>query len=531
MFPCPGCGAALKFNIETQTMKCDFCDSKYDPESISKQSLTKENSDEEKEFFETTIFTCPQCGGEMMGDDTDATAFCSYCGAVNVLNTRIANEKRPNCIIPFKITKQQCATLFLRKTRSKFFVPKELKKDSIIDSFRGIYTPYFSYRFTQSAELKLTSQKSRQKGDYEYTDHYMHTGDLRAVYTGVAFDAATNFYDDISEQVGPYDVKEVKNFNPAYMAGFYADISDTEHKLYDDEAMSIINNNTAGEVEKTFPGVSLSGQDNSKLNFKFGTSTDGIDAMMYPVWFMSYRIKDKIGYATINGQNGKVVADYPIDKMKFVILSFLIALPIFAILHFMPAISPKITMVLAVILAMAMQWLIRFQAIKIDEHENFSKDKAVLAKLRKVSKKDLAEIDQKKGRKKKLKKKKGDSSMSYVIAGIFVFSSIGFYAVMAISFLALPIMMIATAICCLSAAGKIGRGFPIFVSIALTVMEIISSLLFIASPPADYWYYGAAIILIGLMIPAMLYVMECLNDMCLRPFPQFNKKGGDDDAK
>ena len=31
MIPCPGCGAGLRFDIASQAMRCDYCDSTYDP--------------------------------------------------------------------------------------------------------------------------------------------------------------------------------------------------------------------------------------------------------------------------------------------------------------------------------------------------------------------------------------------------------------------------------------------------------------------------------------------------------------------
>ena len=55
MYECPNCGGNLKFSIEDQLMKCDYCQTTFDP-----YSLKKENDAEELFAFEATIFTCPQ---------------------------------------------------------------------------------------------------------------------------------------------------------------------------------------------------------------------------------------------------------------------------------------------------------------------------------------------------------------------------------------------------------------------------------------------------------------------------------------
>lgn len=108
MYECPNCGGNLKFSIEDQLMKCDYCQTTFDP-----YSLKKENDAEELFAFEATIFTCPQCGGEILSTDNSAAEFCSFCGASTILSGRLSNEKRPVRIIPFKITEDSCKRLIL----------------------------------------------------------------------------------------------------------------------------------------------------------------------------------------------------------------------------------------------------------------------------------------------------------------------------------------------------------------------------------------------------------------------------------
>ena len=57
MFECPNCGQNLKFDIASQQMACAYCDSQFNPYSIE-QDVDAKNT----EYFETTVFSCPQCG-------------------------------------------------------------------------------------------------------------------------------------------------------------------------------------------------------------------------------------------------------------------------------------------------------------------------------------------------------------------------------------------------------------------------------------------------------------------------------------
>lgn len=47
----------------------------------------------EIKFYKTTLFTCPQCGGELITEDDTVATFCSYCGGSTILDSRIKRKK------------------------------------------------------------------------------------------------------------------------------------------------------------------------------------------------------------------------------------------------------------------------------------------------------------------------------------------------------------------------------------------------------------------------------------------------------
>ena len=56
MLACQNCGANVKFDIASQQMRCEYCDSYFDPYSYDK----KETDGIEVKDFDATIFICPQ---------------------------------------------------------------------------------------------------------------------------------------------------------------------------------------------------------------------------------------------------------------------------------------------------------------------------------------------------------------------------------------------------------------------------------------------------------------------------------------
>ena len=144
MYDCPNCAGSLKFDIQTQKMKCNNCSTLIDiykledERGMADERRADELDEEFDEEYEVTMFTCPQCGGKIYSMDTQAAGFCSYCGATTVLNSRLENVVRPKYIVPFRITKNRCVDIYRNYMKQKKFIPKEFRDENYIESFRGI---------------------------------------------------------------------------------------------------------------------------------------------------------------------------------------------------------------------------------------------------------------------------------------------------------------------------------------------------------------------------------------------------------
>ena len=368
MFTCPNCGGNLKFDISTQQLGCEHCQTQMDPYTFE----NKEKDAIETENFDVTIFTCPQCGGEILSTDTSAAEFCTFCGASTILYSRLSKEKRPDYIIPFQKTKEDCKNAYAAIMKKAIFAPDELKNPKYIDGFRGIYIPYWAFYMEQKGPFQLKGSKSRRRGDYIYTDHYALHGEIDAYYKGLSYDASSSFDDTISAKIAPFDVKGMKQFTPAFLSGFYADTADVDAKNYQSEAEAIAYNNSIGTVYSQFPGISIQAPNSS---MDLNTQTKAIDRTMFPVWFMSYRNGNRVAYTTINGQTGKVVTDLPIDTRKYVKGSLLLALPIFLLLNLFFTISPNILLILSAILAAVSMIFLRYELGQIKKKDSGQTDR------------------------------------------------------------------------------------------------------------------------------------------------------------
>lgn len=466
MFACPNCGGNLKFNITTQQLGCEHCQTMLDPYSFE----DKEKDAIENEEYDVTIFTCPQCGGEILSTDTSAAEFCTFCGASTILYSRLSKEKRPGYIIPFQKTKEDCKKAYSNVMKKAIFAPDELKNPRYIDGFRGIYMPYWAFYMTQEGPFSLKGSKTRRRGDYIYTDHYALRGEIDAYYKGLSYDASSSFDDNISTKIAPYDVKCMKKFTPAFLSGFYADTADVDSFVYERDAEITAFNNSIGAVYREFPGIDISGPHSvSDIN----TETKNIDRAMFPVWFMSYRNGNRVAYATVNGQTGKVVTDLPVDTKKYVKGSLLLAIPIFILLNLLFTITPSVLLTISAFLALLTLVLLGYELAQISKKESGLNDRGRVAKEQ-------------------------PEMLSYASKGNKM-----------------------------KTAKVSTKSIGLFTTIAAIIIAAVIGFL---KPVNDIFYYTGVIITLASIFITIKDLIYYYNILATRRLPQFDRTGGDDHA-
>ena len=118
-YKCPCCDGAIQFDSATQKMKCPYCDTEFDVDTLKgyDEELKDEKPSEmewatpggswaEGETAGLHTYSCKSCGGEIVGDDTMAASACPFCGNPIVLTGQFAGTLRPDLIIPFKLDKK-----------------------------------------------------------------------------------------------------------------------------------------------------------------------------------------------------------------------------------------------------------------------------------------------------------------------------------------------------------------------------------------------------------------------------------------
>ena len=328
MNDCPGCGASLRYDITEKALVCDHCRSQYDPYEYD----SVHNAPGEEESFPASLLVCPNCGAQIVAAGQSAAEYCSYCGSFVMLSSSQTSARRPDLIIPFGKTKEDCKKIYRQKLRKHLFAPGELKDPDYLNRFSGFYIPYWVYDVGFSRTPHITGTTSRQDGDYIETSVFDLSGDLNAEFKGIAYDASSAFDDNISESIAPYEKEEMKEFTPSFLFGFYANTEDVDRKKYEKSAKELA---TEAVYEKILEDNQIS---DYKVENKRGTTAVGAHIKktrraMLPVWFLTWRKKDRVAYSVVNGETGRIYAEIPIDIRKYLLFSLALMVPLFLLLE------------------------------------------------------------------------------------------------------------------------------------------------------------------------------------------------------
>lgn len=333
IYKCPNCNGALEYNPALDKMECAHCGNDYFVRELEEGAVeyheyvpsqseieerridfTKERTIyDEPEFMECKVYTCSTCGAELTVSDTEVSTYCAYCGQPTIVYNRVDKTQKPKYIIPFKISKEEAVEAIRKKLKKGFFIPRKIKKFEP-EKVTGIYLPYFLYDVYYQARTHIKTNKKNywKKGDCDFEQ--------------VCQDASKSVADELTYLMEPYNLTELKDFEAGYLSGFYAERFDLSarqltnavgrrcRRMYEEELARRLEV-MPEHIKDAEPYFEI-----RKAEYAF-----------LPVWFMTFRYKDKPCTILVNGQTGKVAATLPFQNIKlllvFILLSLLFAAP------------------------------------------------------------------------------------------------------------------------------------------------------------------------------------------------------------
>lgn len=318
---CKNCGHALVFDPTSQKLVCGACGGAFAPEEIEAEAMPyredleavsaeKAYGEKSADTMDCYVYTCSECGGEIIINGTEASTTCVYCGNPNVVFSRISKQKRPELVLPFAITKEKAIELVHQKIDKGLFIPKDIKHFKP-ECVRGIYIPYWIVNADYMNAVVVSGRVRR--GKHSVTRYYGRAGEMHI--KNLPIDASRVLTNESSFRLEPYDLTWLKPFDEDYLAGFYSNVSDV---VYGDLRRAAL-----GRANEYFAEEALGDVHDGASNKKIISNRPSIRLdrdmvyAMLPAWFITFRYKGKPNTILVNGQSGKVVCGLPWNKILF----------------------------------------------------------------------------------------------------------------------------------------------------------------------------------------------------------------------
>ena len=249
---------------------------------------------------------------------------------------------------------------------------------------------------------------------------------------------------------------------------------------------------------------------------------------MFPLWFLTWRKNNRVVYAVVNGESGKVVSDLPVDMKAFALGCTGFTAILFLILELLFQPTPLITSLVSLVVGILMAASIRNSTRQIFEKETHANDKGWTIKKDPV-------ITEKGSVTKKPDKNVSDfigkHLTTFLFAAVILVSvffntdAIGMpfvarlIAVGAVLFLANSLWKI------LGWQRSISHRQPTAAILLVTAAVILNTAIVFISPVNDAWYYMGDAVCILILIIASTIMLQIYNISTTRPLPKlFDRK-------
>ena len=563
-FRCVNCGGNIVFDIDSQSMKCQHCGSMISPDQFEvRNSSTGEDISES----ELTLFTCGSCGAQLHGTEESQVGFCPYCGGQSLLQSKKDGKSMPERIIPFQVSKERCSSLFADYTKKVRYLPKELRNAAYLKSFTGIYMPYYEYDVELGASHIVGTKTVKSTSQYDLVNTYSIDASVDGDYCGVPYDASKYYDDEIAARVLPFDMKKEQPFRPAYLSGFYADASTVPAETYYEDAEKTASSDIVEEVSRLVnkqDGITV-----ETRSSRVDALTRGHHSTMFPLWFLTWRKGDRVAYAVVNGESGKVVSDLPVDAKTFSLGCAAIALIVFLILELLVQPTPLLTSLISLVAAGLMTWSIKTSTKRIFEKQTHVKDKGWTGQkppvvkqkdtyLRQTSDNNKAgsnnkdnnagnkednivgngadniKADNSKAGKNKAGKNKAGkiniagfidkfiTVVGFLTAIILstVIENMNLYLFSIITAITVVVYMAFNVVKILRWQRSIPQWRPSFAIVAVSAAAILNAAIIFIHPVDDFWYYLGDAVCILILVAASAVMLNVYNISTTRPLPR-----------
>ena len=318
---CPRCDGGMLYSAEQEAYHCQFCGFS---QTVVEQEAAGENGGFGVGKFEQNFMTalatakghlspinlrvlqCQSCTTEFMLSPETLSVTCPYCESVFVTEAAESNEiMPPHALLPFSIAQDRAETIL------RAWLKKERVSPTQIAPLVGIYQPLWT--FDIGGEVKW-------RGVIERNDVRVPvSGNKLIFFDDVLVPGSRHVSKQLLRNFQMFDLSEIEAYDPRFLANWPAE----RYTIPLADASLNGRKRVLKSLRKRPQQLTNRSEHVSQLQVNMQKVViESFKLLLLPVWVGHYVANDTEFEVTINGQNGRIMAERPFHLIKKVMSWF-----------------------------------------------------------------------------------------------------------------------------------------------------------------------------------------------------------------
>jgi Zn finger protein HypA/HybF involved in hydrogenase expression len=318
---------SLEFKPGTLSLVCPYCGrtqkiQRDEPATIEEYSFEKALAGKKTVPFRALAdngkeLRCSGCGAVTIV--TVQSTRCPFCDSPVVLEEASEDVIAPESVLPFSQNRTEAREIFKKWLKSRWFAPGDLVRRVRRDGIDGVYLPYWTY------DAETETEYDGQKGTHHYeterrqgktvrvrkTSWESVSGRVRVSFDDVLVSASESLPPALLRQLEPWDLGELRSFQPSYLSGFLAERHGVDLEQGFQEAKQRMSRQIVQAVRSDIGGdeqrVYSSQTEHRNVRFKM---------LLLPLWISSFRYQNKVYRFIVNARTGEPTGERPYSVAK-----------------------------------------------------------------------------------------------------------------------------------------------------------------------------------------------------------------------
>lgn len=319
-FPCPACGADLRYHPGNHHMLCTHCETEVPVPHVDDAAAQVEHSyldhlkdDGVMHQVEVSALNCETCGASVEFNAEEHSRVCPFCDSAIVADVTTQRKIVPQGVLPFKVLEKQAHVEMRAWLIGRWFAPNNIEAESRAEHFNGIYVPVWTYDSGTTTSYHGRRGRRVGSGKNRRTSWTNVSGTVTGAFDDVLVSGTKSVSAEFKDALGPWKTSDLETYQTEFLAGFRAE----NHTLgLEDgffEAQRYMRTVITDWIRKDIGG------DRQKITSSSTSFNDQtFKHILLPVWITHYSLDKNRYRLSVNGCTGKVYGQRPFSRLKLI---------------------------------------------------------------------------------------------------------------------------------------------------------------------------------------------------------------------